>query len=107
MNYISKEQLSTFPTMVINDVLNTLKAFSQVTISYEYGKYEVSTGCCLKSRYGSDHKVFGIARAVDMYTEDERTQNYIECFHDYPCWYKGRRNYTELRERYGESSDMD
>lgn len=106
MNYISKDQLAKFPAHVIEQAMSTLRAFKEVTISYEYDEYSVSTANCLKAHYNSDHKVFGIVRAVDVYTEDERTQNYIECFHDYPYGYKGKRDYAALRRQYGECPDM-
>lgn len=106
MNYISKSQLNEFPSEVVDKALSTLRCYSEVMISYEYGDYHVSSSCCIKARYGSDHKVFGVVRQTDVYTEAERTQNYIECFHDYPIWYKGKRDYAALRKQYGECPDM-
>lgn len=106
MNCISKTELQSFPKNVQNDTMNALKAYNEVTISYEYGKYSVWSGSCIKACYGADHKVFGIVRAIDVYTEDERTQNYMECFRDYPIWYKGKRDYQALKAKYGECADM-
>jgi hypothetical protein len=105
-NYLTVDQLSDLPIEVVAKVMSTLRAFKECNITFEYGRYEVNTGYMLKSSYGSDHRIVGEVRAADVYTEDERTQNYIECFHDYPHEYKGKRDYAALRRQYGESPDM-
>lgn len=97
---MDKTLLNQLPEEVQKEVLKTLKAFDEVYVVFEYGKYNVSTGIALKKTYGVDHRTIGTIKAIDVYTEDERTENYIECFHDYPIWYKGKRDYIALKEKF-------
>ena len=43
-----------------------------------------------------DEKLLLTIREIDLFTEDERTENYINYFHKYPAWYRGRRNEAML-----------
>ena len=72
--------LSELPEEIQNKVKSTLKAFNKVTVVYEYGKFSTSVGCCIKSHYNYDHFVCGEYKAEEVYTEEERRQNYKECF---------------------------
>lgn len=99
---ISKEQLSKLPVEVQEKVKSTLRVYSECNVTFEYGRYWVCAGVCIKSEYGADHEFIGVAYADDIYTLEERTQNYIEAFHSYPSWYTGKRDYVALREKYGE-----
>ena len=100
INAKSKEDLLQLPEAIQNKVKNTLKAFNEVSVIFEYGEYTASTGHCLKAKYADDYKVFGTFYVDDIYTLDERTENYMESFHDYPIWYKGKRDYIELKARF-------
>lgn len=51
----------------------------------------------LKASYAEDHEFIGTYKAKEVYTEPERTINYVESFHDYPIWYKGKRDYKWLK----------
>lgn len=99
---ISKEQLNAMPTNVREDVYSTLKAYDECNITYEYGKYVVSTCVGITKEYAPDHKFIGNVYVDDIYTLEERTQNYMEEFHDYPSWYTGKRDYAALRAKYGQ-----
>lgn len=98
---LSKEQLEALPSDVQTKVLNTLKAYDECSVVFEYGEYHVSTGHCLKAVYADDRKFIGTFYAEDIYTLEERTENYIESFRDYPIWYKGPRDYLALKARFG------
>lgn len=76
----------------------TLKAFSELNVVYEYGKYHFNTGYFLKATYAPDHKVIGSIYADDIFTPEERIINYVESFHSYPVEYKGARDYRMLNE---------
>jgi hypothetical protein len=102
MARLNKDNLKDFPQDVQTKVLDILKAYNKVTVSYEYGVYNVSTGSCIKAVYGEDHEVYGDFHAEDIYTIEERTENYIESFHEYPIWYKGKRDYQALKERFNK-----
>ena len=90
------------PENVKAEILDTLKAYDEVFVVYEYGKFHVSVGVMLKAEYAPDHKVIGTFYARDLYTEKERMINYIESFHDFPSNYKGKRNYRMLRDIEGD-----
>ena len=44
-----------------------------------------------------DEKLLLIIREEDLFTEDERTKNYINYNLEYPSWYKGKRDRTVFR----------
>ena len=43
-----------------------------------------------------DEKVLLTVRETDVFTEAERTVNYIGCYYRYPAWYKGKRDQAML-----------
>lgn len=102
---ISKEELSKLPEQVQEEVRSTLRVYNECNVTFEYGRYEVSASVSIKSKYAPDHKFIGVAYVDDIYTLEERTQNYIEVFHDYPIWYTGKRDYKALREKYGKPAE--
>lgn len=77
-------------------IRNTLKAYDEVVVFYENGKYVY--GVCIKSEYAPDLKYIGTYRAEDIYTEDERIENYINEFNSYPPNYKGKRDYAVIHK---------
>ncbi len=99
---MTKAQVMELPADVQMAIMDTLKAFKQVYVSYENGSYNVSTAVGVKATYGQDHRFVGTVYAADVYTLEERTENYIECFHDYPIWYKGKRDYMALKARFNK-----
>ena len=80
--------------------MNILKIYDKVYIYIEDGVYHITTNIFIKSSYSSDHKFLGEIKVDEVYSLEERTENYIESFHDYPIWYKGKRNYPELNKRF-------
>jgi hypothetical protein len=90
--------LSNLPNEIVTEVKNTLKAFDEVYVIFENGKYEVTTTLAVKKHYAIDHKFIGTFYAKDVFTPAERMENYINEFNDYPCCYDGLRNYDKLRE---------
>ena len=96
---INKEQFEAmFTEEQQNKVKDTLKAYSNVNVVYEYGEYHFSPSISLKATYAPDHKFIGTVYADDIFTEEERMVNYIEAFHEYPIQYKGKRDYAMLKE---------
>ena len=51
-----------------------------------------------------DEKILLTIREADLFTEAERTENYINYFHKYPAWYTGRRDEAMLARM---TQDMD
>lgn len=93
---ISISEFSDLPNEVRQTVLGYLKVYSECPITYENGKYSYDIN--IQAEYADDYKFIGIAYQDDFYTDEERTQNYIEQFHSYPSWYTGTRDYKMLRE---------
>ena len=91
-------------------IKSTLKAYDEVVVFYENGSY--THGVCLKATYAPDHEYIGTYRADEIYTEDERIENYINEFNCYPPNYKGKRDYrvmhkmTDEREYDPETSTL-
>ncbi len=77
---IAKMPLEKLPEDIQTEVKNTLKAFNTCTVVYEYGKFHASASTCIKSDYNFDHFVCGHYLAEEVYTFEERRQNYIEVF---------------------------
>lgn len=95
-NKLTREDISNLPYEVKTKVINTLKVYDEVTISYEDGLYNLGT--CIKANYSTDHEVIGTIYASDYFTEKERIENYINEFYAYPTNYKGKRDFTLLRQ---------
>lgn len=77
---VGKMPLSELPEEVQNEAKSILKAYNSVNVVFEYNKFHVSTSICIKSSYNFDHFVCGRYNADEVYTPEERRQNYIECF---------------------------
>ena len=91
------KNLNTLPNEVQHEVKSILKAYDEVNVIFEYGEYNVSPGITLKASYAEDREFIGTYKAKEVYTEQERTINYVESFHDYPIWYKGKRDYKWVK----------
>lgn len=72
--------LEELPELIQTQVKSILRAYHRCMVTYEYGKFSVSAGHCIKSNYNFDHYVAGTYLDSDVYTEEERKQNYIEEF---------------------------
>ena len=89
-----------FTTLPIDEqerIKNELRAYDEVVVFYENGKF--THGVCLKSSYAPDHEYIGTYKAKEIYTEDERIENYINQFHAYPINYKGNRDYRNVTRK--------
>lgn len=78
--------LESLPEEVQEKVKSILKAFNEVTVIFEHGKFDVSTGHFLKANYHHDYFVCGDYKQEDVYTIEERRQNFIEEFGYAPCY---------------------
>lgn len=63
---------------------------------YENGEYNF--GLSIKNKYAADHEYIGCYKASDIYTEEERIVNYANEFHAYPIQYKGKRDYSIIKD---------
>lgn len=53
-----------------------------------------------------DEKLILTIRETDVFTDDERAENYINYFHKSPSWYRGKRDEAML-ERMRNAMDFD
>lgn len=72
--------LEELPEQVQAQVKSVLRAYPRCTVTYEYGKFSVGAGNCIKSNYNFDHYVAGTYLDSDVYTKEERRQIFIEEF---------------------------
>ena len=106
MKTLTREDINNLPEDIKAKVTNRLKAYDEVTISYEDGDYTL--GVVIKATYSPDHKVIGTIYSKDYYTENERIANYINEFNDYPSSYRGDRDYSILKQmKDSEKYDFD
>lgn len=81
-------KLEDLPEEIQAKVKNTLKAYDSVNVTFEHNRFESSVGVCIKANYGIDHFVCGRYEAKEVYTEEERRENFKEEFGYYPYWGK-------------------
>lgn len=94
---ITAEIFATLPEETKSQILNTLKAYDSVHVTYANGRYTAVAAVALLAKYTDDYKVIGDAYAVDFYTDEERILNYISCFSDFPYEYRCGRDYMALK----------
>ena len=73
-------KLENLPEEIQEKVKEVLKAYRRVSVIFEYGKFEVSVGSCIKANYHWDHFVCGRYEDKEVYSEEERRLNYKEVF---------------------------
>lgn len=72
--------LADLPEEVQKDVRGILRAFDVCHVEYEHGAFRAGTCVCLQATYPADHFVAGSYRAEDVYTPEQRRENFIEEF---------------------------
>lgn len=77
---VGKMPLEELPDDVQQQVKETLKAYDRCSAKFENQRWSATTGYCIKSSYSFDYFVAGEYYATDVYTEEERRQNFLEVF---------------------------
>jgi len=77
------QPLNTLPDYIQACVRNTLKCYDETSVLFYNGKYHERTGTMLLATYPADYKVIGYYTAKEVYTLEERENNYIEQFGDF------------------------
>lgn len=88
--------LNTLPIEEQTRIKGWLRAYDEVVVFFENGRYQY--GVCLKNHYAPDHEYIGTYKADEVYSKDERIENYINEFHSYPPSYKGKRDYALMHK---------
>ena len=68
------------PQEVQNQVLQILKAYDGVEVTFKDSNYHLMVASVLKKYYGPDFQFVGLYYAADLYTPEQRDLNYIETF---------------------------
>ena len=89
---------NTLPDDVQSEIKEWLKVYDETHVTFENGKYKVSSSVSIRSHYPDDFKVIGSYKADEIFTKEERMINYMVSFHDYPIEYKGKRDYLAKKE---------
>ena len=85
---VGKMPLEALPEEIQNKVKSILKAYNEANVVYEYGRFNVSASYGIKSHYNYDHFVCGYYKQDEVYTKEERKQNFIEEFGYCPAYLK-------------------
>lgn len=78
--------LEALPEETQTKAKNILKAFNEVSVTYERRQFTVSAGIGVYANYANDHMVCGRYKQEEIYTKEERRQNFIEEFGYAPCY---------------------
>jgi hypothetical protein len=95
---MTNKNFNELPQEIQEKAKQTLRVFDEVNVIFEYGKYHVSTGIAIKKVYAPDHEVIGRYFANEIYTPEERIIHYIEEFLSYPIEYKGKKDWSMIKE---------
>lgn len=76
MKYLSLKELENLPKELVEDVKKTLKCYDETYITFDYGEYKEMPAIGIYGKYAPDHKFIGTVRAEDIYTLEERIENY-------------------------------
>ena len=90
------KKFENLPVNVQEIVKEYLKAFPCVDVIFENGDYHFG-GIAIKDSYPDDYEVVGTYFAEDIYSNEERIINYVNEFRAYPVNYKGKRDYSILK----------
>ena len=81
-----KMPLEELPELIQAQVKSVLRAYPKCTVTYEHSKFSVSACTCIRATYDWDHFVAGTYKDDEVYTLEERRQNYEEEFGYAPCF---------------------
>ena len=101
-----KLTIETLPKRILDEAREMLRGEdTEVEVIRWNGRMRV-VGKVFPYEHSWDEKLLLTIRETDLFTEAERTENYINYFHKYPAWYTGRRDEAML-ERMRNDMDFD
>ena len=103
-----KEKLTieTLPKRILDEARDMLRGEDTVVEVIRWNGRMRVVGKVFPYEHSWDEKLLLTIREADLFTEAERTENYINYFHRYPAWYTGRRDAAML-ERMRNDMDFD
>lgn len=79
-------ELKDYPNEVREEIIDTLKVYDKVYVTYEGVEYKISSGFGIRGSYPRDYFICGEYSASEVFTKQERTENFIEKFGYKPPW---------------------
>lgn len=99
-----KLTIATLPERLLAEAREMLRGGeAEVEVIRWNGRLHV-VGKAIPHEHSRDERVLLAIREADLFTGDERTENYVNLHHRYPPWYKGRRDEAMLARM---AQDMD
>ena len=78
--------LENLPQETQAEVKNILRAYDECSVIYENGTFDVSPDMCIKFKYANDYMVINRYKQTEIYTLEERKQNFFEEFGYHSCF---------------------
>ena len=101
-----KLTIETLPKRILDEARDMLRGEDTVVEVIRWNGRMRVVGKVFPYEHSWDEKLLLTIREADLFTEAERTENYINYFHKYPTWYTGRRDEAML-ERMRNDMDFD
>ena len=103
-----KRQLTieTLPKHLLDEARELLRGEDTVVEVIRWNGRMRVVGKVFPYEHAWDEKLLLTIREADLFTEAERTENYINYYHKYPSWYTGKRDEAML-ERMRNDFDFD
>ena len=103
-----KRQLTieTLPKRLLDEAREMLRGEDTVVEVIRWNGRMRVVGKVFPYEHSWDERLLLTIRETDLFTEAERTENYINYYHKYPSWYTGKRDEAML-ERMRNDFDLD
>ena len=103
-----KRQLTieTLPKRLLDEAREMLRGEDTVVEVIRWNGRMRVVGKVFPYEHSWDERLLLTIRETDLFTEAERTENYINYYHKYPSWYTGRRDEAML-ERMRKDFDQE
>ena len=99
-----KLTIETLPKRILDEAREMLCGEDTVVEVIRWNGRMRVVGKVFPYEHSWDEKLLLTIREADLFTEAERTENYINYFHKYPAWYTGSRDEAMLARM---TQDMD
>ena len=96
--------IGTLPKHLLDEARDMLRGEDTVVEVIRWNGRMRVVGKVFPYEHSWDEKLLLTIREADLFTDEERTENYINYFHKYPAWYKGKRDEAMLARM---TQDMD
>jgi hypothetical protein len=103
-----KRQLTieTLPKRLLDEAREMLRGEDTVVEVIRWNGRMRVVGKVFPYEHSWDERLLLTIRETDLFTEAERTENYINYYHKYPSWYTGKRD-EAMQERMRNDFDFD